>query len=33
MMIEELFINGCLLKKSDFPTHLQDYIDWQPKPD
>jgi len=33
MMIEELFINGCLLKKSDFPTHLEDFIDWQTKPD
>jgi hypothetical protein len=30
--IDELYISGCLLKKIDFPAHLQDNIDWQSIP-
>ena len=30
--IDALFISGCLLKKVDFPSHLQDNIDWQSIP-
>jgi hypothetical protein len=33
MMIEQIYISGSLLKKSDFPAHLQDSIDWQGKPE
>jgi hypothetical protein len=29
MTIELIYIKECLLKKADFPQHLQDHIDWQ----
>ena len=32
MNIDALYISGCLLKKVDFPSHLQDNIDWQSIP-
>ena len=30
--VDTLYISGCLLKKVDFPAHLQDNIDWQTIP-
>lgn len=32
VQIDTLYISGCLLKKADFPKHLQDSIDWQTIP-
>lgn len=30
--IEKVYISGCLLKKADFPAHLQNNIDWMTIP-